>query len=232
MHYCEGITKKGRPCNRKSRDNKISEYYCSMHSTNSNPPSTHLPNTGLFNLLPKEVFQEEIITKLDYQSILVLSQVSKDLNHLFAKTLRHTLSISTTMWQVISRDIRILSNIQQNQVFSYVYLCYSFPWCTICFTYSNLQDRFTFEFDDSVKKYTIEQIKTKQAESEIKHQLQQCFFDKLNKSRELTQYTFTPSTRLLLLTNISSIYEEYASLKYPPILDTSRRLFSNILFFT
>lgn len=231
MHFCQGITKKGRPCNRKSKNNKINEYYCALHST---LPLAPAPNTGFFQLLPKEIFQEEIIPKLDYKSILALSQVSKDLNRIFATTLRNTISIPSTLWQVFLRDMDILTNMHQNQVFSYVYLCYSFPWCTICFTYSNLQDRLTFEFNETVKKYSqIQLTSSKHAViSEIKLHLQQYFFDKLTKSRELTEYTFTPNTRILLLTNITSVYDKYVNLSYPPILSKSKRLVSNIIFFS
>lgn len=225
MHYCNGITKKGRPCSRKSKNknNKIDEYYCALHTDARN---NHQDNNGFFNLLPKEIFQEEIIPKLDYPSILALSHVSKDLNRLFTSALRETLSIPTTLWQVFLRDIKILENIKKNQVFSYVHIYYDFAWCTVCLTYSNLQDRITFEFNKTVLKYKISNINIE----EIHQMLQQNFFDKLMKSRELTYFSFTPNTQIIMLTNISSAYDQYVTLKYPPILESSRKLFSNTIF--
>jgi hypothetical protein len=222
---CKGITKYGRPCKKKTKNK-----YCPQH----NYGSQYTPrNIGYFATIPEELFLHEIIPHLSFKDKIRLSQTSKDINKLFTDNLRQAISMRNIIWQTFLRDIEILKTTIPPQIFSYVYICYSFPWCNICFTYSNLSDKYTFEID--IDQYIIIKSTTKTLDNSVTY-LQQLlnniFFDKLEKKKELREYSFTPQTIIKCSTNVSAIYDKYVNLQYPPIFDKVTRLVSQVSFFS
>lgn len=235
--HCQGITKRGRPCNKHSSQNSN---YCFQHHY------IEPTNIGYFSRLPQDLLEQEVFSLLSFKDKLALSQTSKDINRLFCSQLREMTSVPSIIWQVFLRDIHLLKSSKPTQVFSYIYLCYSFPWCSICFTYSNLQDKYTFEIDphaSSSQTPVVIQSTTKTIDSNIsifKQALDQAFLDKIDTNinnnnynkKELLEYSFTNHTKVLCFTNISSIYDTYKNLQYPPLFAKTTKVISHIIFFT
>lgn len=240
MMMCNGITRSGRPCKRRCYDHR----YCKDHRCERRQCDGRVFDCiGMFDKIPTDVLKSEILPRLNAKDMAKLGACSKALNGEIIDELRDATSLRSQMWYVMIRDLNILwescQALKDHMYFTYIVVSYVFPWCRINICWSNmLKGRLVLEFVRSgdtlklnVSKMYMDGIDMTVANKFMNEVLEEKFFRKLDKSRELSMFTIGQGrVDWKINDKISDVDAEMIKmLKYPDAIFMGKLMYQNYI---